>query len=468
MTDTPIESMYSGVVSVRRLWMVLFIAELNQLETWGADIRNAYLEATTKEKVYVIGDQGFGDLCGHTLIIHKALYGLKTSGKRWHERFVDVLRAEGFVMCKGDCEVWMRDMGDHYEYIAVYVDDLTIASRNAAKIVQTLREKYNFKIKGDGELSFHLGCNYTRDQDGTLFAEPKKYLEKMMESYSRMFSGELPSPSFTSPLEPNDHPEIDESELLHEDDHAKYLSMIGQLHWLVTLGRFDVMSATVTMARFRAAPREGHLRRLRRIYGYLRNRRFKDGGIRYRTGSINHEVPDFPEYDWMYTVYGDVKEVLPTDAPSPKGPPVTTTTYADANLYHDKLTGRALSGILHFLNGTPVDWYCKRQATVETATYGSEFVVARIATEQIIDLRTTLRYLGVNLSGPANLFGDNQSVVTSSTIPSSALNKRSSALCYHRVREAIAAKILRFHHIKGKDNVADVLSKHYNHVDVWP
>ena len=104
---------------------------------------------------------------------------------------------------------------------------------------------------------------------------------------------------------------------------------------------------------------------------------------------------------------------------------------------------------------------------METATYGSEFVVARIATEQIIDLRTTLRYLGVAIDGPAFLFGDNQSVVTSSTVPSSILNKRSSALNYHRVREAIAAGILKFLHIPGKENPADILSKHFSGQDVW-
>ena len=152
-----------------------------------------------------------------------------------------------------------------------------------------------------------------------------------------------------------------------------------------------------------------------------------------------------------------VPELKPKDAPPPRGPTVTTTTYCDANLYHDKITGRALSGILHFVNGTPIDWYCKRQATVETATYGSEFVVARIATEQIIDIRTTLRYLGVDIQGPSFLFGDNQSVVTSSTVPSSVLNKRSSALNYHRVREAIAATILKFLDIPGKENPAYIL-----------
>ena len=66
----------------------------------------------------------------------------------------------------------------------------------------------------------------------------------------------------------------------------------------------------------------------------------------------------------------------------------------DANLNHCSTTGKSLTGCLHFVNKTPVDWYSKKQATVETATYGSEFVAAKIATEQIMDIRQTLRYLG--------------------------------------------------------------------------
>jgi hypothetical protein len=163
-----------------------------------------------------------------------------------------------------------------------------------------------------------------------------------------------------------------------------------------------------------------------------------------------------------------VKELIPDDMPKPLGKKVVTTTYVDANLYHDVLTGRAVTGVLHLLNGTPIEWYSKRQATVETATYGSEFVAARIATEQVIDLRTTLRYLGVPIRPVSYRFGDNQSVVTSSTIPHSALSKRHNALAYHRVREAIAAKILVFSFIEGSKNPADVLSKHSGYPQFWP
>ena len=124
---------------------------------------------------------------------------------------------------------------------------------------------------------------------------------------------------------------------------------------------------------------------------------------------------------------------MPTDLPEALGKDIVLTTFVDANLYHDLITGRSVTGILHLINQTPVDWFTKRQATVETATYGSEFVAARIATDQILDMRLTLRYLGVPVNGSTYLFGDNQSVITSSTITHSPLSKRHNALSYHRV-----------------------------------
>jgi hypothetical protein len=87
------------------------------------------------------------------------------------------------------------------------------------------------------------------------------------------------------------------------------------------------------------------------------------------------------------------KEVLPKDAPEPLGKYVTLSHYVDANLMQDITNGKSVTGILRLINKTPLDWYSKKQATVETATYGSEFVAARICVEQIIDLRSTLRYL---------------------------------------------------------------------------
>ena len=127
-----------------------------------------------------------------------------------------------------------------------------------------------------------------------------------------------------------------------------------------------------------------------------------------------------------------------------------------------------MTGVLHFLNGTPIDWYTRKQGTVETATYGSEFAAAKAAIQQIAGLRLTLQYLGVNLGEQSFLFGDNQSVVTSGSNPDSRLSKRHHALAFHYTREAIASGMVRFHHIPGTSNPADILSKHWGHSQIYP
>ena len=85
-----------------------------------------------------------------------------------------------------------------------------------------------------------------------------------------------------------------------------------------------------------------------------------------------------------------------------------------------------------------------------------------------ISLRASLMAMGVPLESYAWMFGDNQSVITQSTIPSSTLSKRHNALAYHRVRWAVAAGIIKFVKIDGKENIADVLTKYLPYCDAMP
>ena len=465
-TDTPVDSVYSGVVSLPGVRIVTYLAEHNDLELWGTDIGNAYLESFTKEKVCFVAGPEFGELEGCTLIILKAQYGLRSSGARWHDKLFDVLSSMGFSPSKAEGDIWMKDCGDHYEYIACYVDDLMIASRKPQSIIDMLTAgPHSFKLKGTGPVSFHLGCDYYRDQHGTLCVGPKRYIERMITQHESLF-GCKPKQNVSSPLERNDHPELDVTDLIDDDGIRKYQSLLGILQWTITLGRFDIATAVATMSSFRVAPRQGHLDRLQRICGYLSKMRY--GVIRVRTEEPDYSDLPVDEYDWAHTVYGKVSEEIPSDAPKPLGKRVVLTSYVDANLFHDVATGRAVTGVLHFVNQTPIDWFSKKQPTVETATYGSEFVAAKQATQQIMGLRTFLRYLGVRVQGPTNLFGDNGSVVTSGSLPHSPLRKRHHALAYHYTREAVASSAVAFRFIPGDINPADILSKHWAYSAVWP
>ena len=364
----------------------------------------------------------------------------------------------GFEPSKYDPDIWLRRKGDLYEYIAVYVDDLCIISKDPQAITDELVNTYKLKLKGTGEIKYHLGANYYRDKDGTLCQGAEDFIKKMEATYKR-FYGEDPKKMYSSPLEKNDHPEIDLSDLLDEEGIHQYQSLVGSLQWLISLGRFDVQSAVATMSSFRAAPRQGHLDRVKRIIGFVS--KFREGATRFRT-----EEPDFsqiePEpYNWIHSIYGEAEEIIPDDAPEPLGKPVLQTSYVDANLAHNFVNGRSLTGVIHLFNQTPVESYSKLQGTVEWATYGSEFNAAKTATEQMLELRLMLRYLGVPVKKQMYLFGDNQSVVTSATIPDSKIKKRHLLLAYHYVREKVAAGILNFVHIPGEINPADIVSKHW-------
>ena len=116
-----------------------------------------------------------------------------------------------------------------------------------------MTEKFKLKIKGDGPLEYHLGYDYKLDKDGTLVAQPIRYINKILESYKKMF----PDKNFInakSALEKNDHPELENSELCNEELMTKYMCMIGQLQWAITLGRYDILAHVMSMSRFRLSP----------------------------------------------------------------------------------------------------------------------------------------------------------------------------------------------------------------------
>ena len=150
--------------------MLLFLAELNNMETWSTDIISAYLEALTAEKVCFTASPEFGELQGHTLIIYKALYRLRCSGKVFYLHLATCLCTMGFTPCKSEPNIWLCKKDGLYEYVAVYVNDLAITSKDPTSIVTDMVNisKGNFKIKALDSITFHLDCDFFQDENGTL------------------------------------------------------------------------------------------------------------------------------------------------------------------------------------------------------------------------------------------------------------------------------------------------------------
>lgn len=141
----------------------------------------------------------------------------------------------------------MREVGDHYEYIARYVDDLAIASRDPSVIIEELQVTHELKLKGTGPIEYHLGCNFFHDSQGILCMAPKKYIDRMLDTYFHMFRTKLKQ-TYSSPLEKGDHPELNTSEELGVDGIKQFQSMVGTAQWAISLGRFDISTAVATMS----------------------------------------------------------------------------------------------------------------------------------------------------------------------------------------------------------------------------
>ena len=172
----------------------------------------------------------------------------------------------------------------------------------------------------------------------------------------------------------------------------------------------------------------------------------------------NIDDNDFPRYEWT-DFYGSVKALEPPDMPEPLGNDVDLVMYVDSDHAGDKRTRRSRTGFFIYVNSAPVTWMSKKQPTIETSVFGAEFVALKHGVETLRGLRYKLRMMGVPISGPSFIYGDNMSVINNTQKPESTLKKKSHQLCYHAVRESVATEESRTSHIATVDNVADLATK---------
>ena len=204
-----------------------------------------------------------------------------------------------------------------------------------------------------------------------------------------------------------------------------------------------------------ALPRKGHLEQVYHVFGYLEThskRLFFDP----RHPDIDECA--FSSCKW-YDFYCDAKEQVPNDMPPPRGRAVSSHCFVDVDTASNTVTRRSQTGILIFLNRAPIVWYSKRQNTVETSTFGSEFIAMRMAVEHIEALHYKLCMFGIPVEGLTNVFCDNEAVFKNTTIPESTLKKKHNSICYHHCREVVAARAMRVAKEGMVTNLADLFTK---------
>lgn len=476
MVDRSSISTYSSVVSRDTVRLFFLIAALNGLTVKAADISNAFLNAPPKEKCYFIAGDELGERHnGKRVVVRRALYGLPGAASAFRNVVCDTLKdpGAGFENCVADPDAWRRpaikkDGTPYYEYVMVYVDDLLICSEDTTSIEKIFLESYELKKDKETGKQWmtpdkYLGANIEQwkapgDSEPFWAMSAREYIVsavKNVEEYLGQRSMSLQK-CVTTPITPKYRPELDETPELDADDMRYYQELMGVLRWIVECGRIDILHDVSLLSKHNCMPRQGHLEQAFRVFAYLKHNSKKK--IVFDPHRLEFADKQFTKVDWS-DVYPDAKDELPPGMPEPRGASVQVNVFVDADHAGDRVNRRSHTGVLIFVNKAPIVWYSKKQNTVETSTFGSEYVALRIATELTMGLRYKLRMMGVPLEGPANIFVDNKSVATSASVPESTLKKKHNAICFHMVREACASGAVRIAWEPTEYNLADALTK---------
>ena len=471
----PEGSTYAGVVSRESVRIALTYAALNNLDVFAADIRNAYLQAPSSCKDYIVCGPEFGlENVGKVALIHRALYGGKSAGRDFRNHLRSCMHFLRFKSCPADPDVWMRpsiksDGTKVYDYVLLYTDDTLVVSENAESILRNEIGRY-FELKKEsiGPPSLYLGGKLRKIQlDNGVNAwafgcsqyvreavkNVKSYLDK---DENRKWK--WPKRADT-PLPTTYRPELDVSPELPPGEASYYQSLIGILRWIVELGRVDICLEVSMMSSHLALPREGHLEQVIHIFAHLD--KYHNTELVYDPSDPVIDEDKYEAKDWASSEFGhlDNKEEVPPNMPEPRGNGFIISAKVDADHASDTVTRRSRTGFFVWINSCLVHWFSKKQTSIETSSFGAEFIAMKQCCEYLRGLRYKLRMMGIPVIGPCYIQGDNQSVLANTTNPGSTLKKKSQSIAYHFVREGVARNEWRTTYVNTHENEADLLTK---------
>ena len=456
-TPDPSWSTFAGVVSRESVRIALTYAALNDIPVCGADIQNAYLQTPSSEMHYIICGEEFGlENVGKRALIRRALYGGKSAGSDYWRHVRQAIYEMGFKPCPADPDVWIRagvkfDETKIWDYVLLYTDDILAIMQKPEKFLRNeFAQKFVLKPSPIGEPSQYLGNKVSKVAlDGGVSAwafSSSQYVQSACKNVDdhRVKNGLRPLPACKSPWPSNYRPEADVTPDLDSMDASYYQFLIGVLRWIVELGRADVAIEVSGLASQMALPRKGHLDAVYQMFAFLKTKHNSQMVFHPTVPEINESC--FIKQDWSASAYGDCKEVIPDNAPEARGLGFIMRDFVDAD--------HAV-----FLNGAPIHWFSKKQTSVETSSFGSEFIAMKQCCEYVRGLRYKLRMMGIPVEAPTYVFGDNQAVLANITMSHSTLKKKSSSVAYHFVREGVAKDEWRVTYLNTHFNPADLLTK---------
>jgi len=409
---------FAPVAKFASLRVILALAAEHNLEVQQMDVKSAYLNGNLQEEIFMEAPPGFEVPEGMVLRLVKAVYGTKQGGRVWYEEIREKLGAMEYRRTEADHAVFTRTRGDKLDIIALYVDDITIVSKDMETINQdkaALGESYEMTDLGD--ISWILGMHITRDRDaGWIAVSQQKYIEEILERFGKSDARPISTPTLA-----NEHlikltsPEI---------NVRSYQSAIGALMYPMLGTRPDLAYTVAALGRHSATPGVDHQRALDRALRYLR-----------------------ATSDWQLIFQ--------------RGAPGGTTLhgFVDADWASDVNDRKSTSGFVFMLGGAAISWSSKKQTSVALSSTEAEYIAAAHATKEVVWLRRLLTELGLDLHSSTILHVDNQSAIAIARNPEFHDRTKHIEVRHHFLRHKVEDKEIHLEYTPTEDQVADVLTK---------
>jgi hypothetical protein len=409
-------------VNKSSLRYILSLAAEHDLEIHQIDFKNAFLNGSLDEEIYMRQPPGFEALGkeGHVWRLKKALYGLKQAGLQWYKVAKALFEELGLVASDYDpCVFYSRD-SENVAIVAIHVDDCILCTSTLALAI-TLKDRIarRFKISDLGEARWILGFEIIRDRNArTIAISQRAYIDQLLERFNMQDAMPVATPMALK---------VDYTKLKPSDDECAdmkailYAELVGGLNYLSTISRPDNQFATSILARFMADPTRAHWNAARH-------------NLRYLKGTKDHAL-----------VLGATRDGL--------------MPYSDCD-WASESDRQSISGCTIIFNGAAIAWYSRKQSIVAMSTCEAEYIGQSEAARELMHITALMRQLPFSTTdSPPTLYCDNQSAIKLAETGKFSARTKHIDVKFRFVTKALEERLLRLAYTPTSEMVADALTK---------
>lgn len=411
---------FAPVVRQTSLRLIYALSVEYDLQLRQLDVSTAFLNGNLDEEIYMEQPELFVQEATKRKVckLHKAIYGLKQSGRQWFKCIDAVIKKFGLSQSKYDQCIYYAHNSDTIMIVALYVDDVVIACNNSNYVNQFVKKlQLNFDIRDLGTPKHCIGLEIDVKPDGVSISQPG-YITNLAKKYGLENCKPVKIPMAANTKLEREPMTAGEGEKV---DEKIYQELIGSLLYISLHSRPDITCAVNMLSQFSKDPRKQHLNAALYVVKYL--------------SSTKHAVLLYKKSD------------------SP------LTGFCDANWAQDVNDRKSQSGFCFILAGGVVSWESKKQKVVATSSAEAEYVALTESAKEASYLSYILDELGFSNDKPIILHTDSQSAQQMAKFGAHHSRTKHIHYKYHFIKDTIERGIIELRYLPTTEMVADVLTK---------